>query len=332
MKDLKNDFKTNKFKPIYLLSGEEPYLIRHYSNLFTERLLTDVMMNRAVFEGKDFAVDAIIDAAETFPFLSEWRLVYIKDSGLCAPGRKDDSDALSKYLPSIPETTIMIFVEQTIDKRNRLYKQIASLGRVVDCAVPGEAELIRWVTNIFKKKGKEIQPQVARQLLATVPKGMDVVYNEVSKLNDYVGERVNITFEDIEKVCTKSLEARIFDLVAALCSGKTEKALIQYHNMLIAKEQPLMILAMMARQFRMVLQCKAATAKRMSQQEMMSKLGLRDFIVRECLKQGQNFTEGQLLEALYDCQDTDIRIKTGLMDGELGVELLIVRYSLCKSV
>ncbi|MCL2400270.1 MAG: DNA polymerase III subunit delta [Defluviitaleaceae bacterium] len=328
MKDLKNDFKINQFKQVYLLYGEEPYLVRHYSNLFTEQLLVDTIMNRVVFEGKDFEIEAAIDAANTLPFLSEWRLVYIKDSQLLAPGRKDDTEALTKYLPEIPETTIMIFIETAVDKRNRLYKQISTQGRVVECKIPSEADLIRWVTNIFKKKKKEIHPQTTRLLLSTVPKGMDSIYAEADKLGDFVGDRTIITPEDIQDVCTKSLEARIFDLVGALCNGQTEKALKQYHNMLSMKEQPLMILTMMARQFRMILQCKACAEKRMMQPEIVATLGLRDFMVRECLRQGKHFTERRLLEALSDCQDTDIRIKTGLMGGELGVELLIVRYSI----
>ena len=327
MKDLRNDFKTNNFKPVYLLYGEEPYLMRYYANLFTERLLTDVMMNRAIFEGKEFEVDAVMDAADTLPFLSDWRLVYVKDSQLLAIGRKDATEALAKYLPTIPESTLMIFIETAVDKRNRLYKEIAAHGRVIECKTPGEAELVRWVTNIFKKKGKEIHPQTARLLLSTVPKGMDAVYAEADKLGDFVGERSLITPEDIQAVCTKSLEARIFDLIGAVCSGQTERALVLYHNMLVMKEQPLMILTMMARQFRMILQCKVCAEKRMMQSEIAVTLNLRDFIVRECLRQGQNFTTKRLIAALSDCQDTDSRIKTGLIHGELGVELLIVQYS-----
>jgi len=325
MKELKSDFKTNNFKPVYLLHGDEPYMIRHYLNEFT-KLTTDPMMNSDSFEGKDFAISTAIDAAETFPFLSDYRLVFIKDSGLCTTGRKDDSEAMAKYLPNIPEGTIVVFAETAIDKRNRLYKQVATTGRVVECSIPAESELLRWLANIFKKKGKEIDPQTARVLLDTVPKGMDSIYAEANKLEAFLGERIKITPEDIQAVCTKSLEARIFDLVGALCNGQIENALHLYHNMLIMKEQPLMMLAMMARQFRLILQCKACSEKGI--RDIAGKLNLRDFIVRECLKQGQNFSISRLMSALADCQDTDLRIKTGLMEAELGVELLIVRYSI----
>ena len=328
MRELRNDFRTNNFKPVYLLYGDEPYLSRHFTSEFA-KLPSDPMMNCDTFEGKDFEVRAAIDAAETFPFLSDWRVVIIKDSGLAAMGRKDDTDEIFKYLPDTPESTIVVFVETVIDKRNKLFKQIGVLGRVVECNLPNEAELVRWLDNVFKKKGKTIDPNTARIMIATVPKGMDSLYAEADKLEGFLGDRVQVRPDDIQQVCTKSLEARIFDLVGALCDGKTEKALTQYHNMLVMKEQPLMVLAMMARQFRLILQCKACVEKGV--RDVAGTLGLRDFIVRECLRQGQNFTKARLIEALSDCQDTDIRIKTGLIDGELGVELLIVRYSLCKS-
>ena len=332
MNELKNDFKVKQFKPVYLLYGEEAYLVRHYAKLFAERLLDadagTSEMNRDTFEGKEIPADDVIDAANTLPFFSEWRLVYVRDSQLLAPGRKSDTEMLADYLPEIPENTILIFVETAVDKRNRLYKQISKLGRAVELKIPGDAELIRWLGNIFKKKGITITPQTARVLLTTVPKGMDSLYSEADKLGDYVGSGGVVSLEDIQAVCTRSLEARIFDLVADLCSKRTESALLQYHNMLAAKEQPLMVLAMVARQFRMILQCKACAGKQMPQPQIASTLGLRDFIVRECLRQAENFSEERLLLALSDCQDTDIRIKTGLMEGELGVELLIVRYSI----
>jgi len=329
MKELKADLKTGDFKPVYLLHGEEAYLVRHYEAQFAEKLLAgaDPMMNQDIFEGKECDVEAVITAANTLPFFSDWRLVCVRDAQLLTTGRKDATEAMAAYLPQLPPSTLLLFVETAVDKRNRLYKKIAAQGRAVDCVLPGEAELLRWVANIFKKKGKQIAPPTARLLLATVPRSMDAIYAEADKLGDYVGEAPHITDEDIHAVCTPSLEARIFDLVAALCSRQTERALVQYHTMLAAKEQPLMVLAMMARQFRMILQCKACAQQRISPRDTAAKLGLRDFMVQECLRQAQHFSQQRLLSALCDCQDTDTRIKTGLLEGEVGVELLIVQYS-----
>ncbi|MCL2016988.1 MAG: DNA polymerase III subunit delta [Defluviitaleaceae bacterium] len=328
MQDIKNDFKTGQFKPVYLLYGEELFLVRHYANLFLEKLVSEKTMNSDVFDGKDFEISAVIDAADTFPFLDNNRIVYIKDSNLLSTGRKDDTEKLTKYLPNIPKSTIIVFVETAVDKRNRLYKQVAAQGRAIEFQTPSDSELTKWLANIFKKNGKQISAPLLQKILSTVPKGMDAIYSEADKIADFLGDRTTVTETDIDEICTKSLEARIFDLVAAVCNGQTEKALVLYHNMLVAKEQPIVILVMMARQFRLVLQCKSCADQKMQPRQIAATLALRDFIVRECLQQAKKFTQTRLVSALLDCQDTDHRIKTGLITAELGVELLIVQYSI----
>ncbi|MCL1998028.1 MAG: DNA polymerase III subunit delta [Turicibacter sp.] len=325
MRDIKNDFKTNIFKPVYLLYGEETYLVRHYANQFLN-LIDDTVMNRATFEGKEFDVKDLINAADTLPFFSDWRLIFVKESGLVTTGRKDATEALSKYLPAMPRTTIMIFVETALDKRNRLYKQIASIGRAVEFPPSTDSDLVRWIINIFKKRGKTIETSTANLLLRTVPKGMDTIYTELDKLDSFTGDRTAITADDIQKISTKSLEFRVFDIIKALCDGKVETALIGYHNLLSLKEQPLMILSMIARQFRIILKCKAVS-KKMNVNQIATTFGLRTFMVQEALRQSQRFSEPILIQALCDCQETDIKIKTGLLTQETGVELLIIKYA-----
>ncbi|MDR1664073.1 MAG: DNA polymerase III subunit delta [Clostridiales bacterium] len=338
MRNLKDDFKTLRFKRVYLIYGEERFLVEHYANGFTEKLLSadSLLMNRDVFDGKDVTADKIIGAAETLPFLAEYRLVYVRDSRLFTAGRKQESEAIADYLPDIPETSILIFIETDVDKRNRLYKKTAELGRAADCVSPSEGELITWAGKVFQKMGKTISRDVAQKLLRTVMRDMTALYAEAGKLSDYTGERAEITARDIEAVCSPSLETRVFDLVAAIGDGKTGDALRMYRNLLQMKESPVMILSLMARQFRLILQCKDAgehapgftgsAFRRPSPYEIGKELNLRGFVVEECLRQGKRFTEERLLAALSDCEDTDIRMKTGLVQQETGVEVLIVRY------
>lgn len=329
MKFLKDDLKKQNFKRVYLLFGEERYLLNYYTRAFAEKLMDPAseLMNKDTFDGKEIPVDRIIDAANTLPFLCEKRLVYVRDSLLFAAGRKDDTESMVDYLPQVPDSTVLVFVETEVEKRNRLYKKVMETGRTVEFSTPTEKELTDWVVNVFKKKGQNIPINNALLLLRTVSHNMEAVYAEADKLSAYAGTRKEIMAEDIEAVCSPSLESRVFDLVAAVGNGKPEKALILYHHMLLLKEQPVMILTMIARQFRLILQCKAYADKKMPASGIAQALELRGFIVDECLRQGKYYTTRCLLEALRDCQDTDLRIKTGLINAETGVETLIIRYA-----
>jgi DNA polymerase-3 subunit delta len=85
---------------------------------------------------------------------------------------------------------------------------------------------------------------------------------------------------------------------------------------------------MLIRQFRILLLCREAREKKYAKAEMAKAFGLHPFVVEEALTQGRRYTAERLLSALMDCADTDVRIKTGLIDAEAGVELLIVKYTI----
>ncbi|MCL2666028.1 MAG: DNA polymerase III subunit delta [Defluviitaleaceae bacterium] len=329
MTDLKNDFKTNIFKKVYLLYGDERYLLNYYSNEFTKKLLPDgaALMNRDSFDGKDVSADEIITAAQTSPFLSAYRLIYVRDSQLFASGRKDDSEKMAEFLPRISEGAIIIFIEEDVEKRGRLYKKTVETGRVVFFETPGENELISWIGNVFKKKNKFINAQNASKFIRLVSGNMNNLYSEADKLAAFVSNRNEITAEDINAVCSVALEIKIFDLVAAVGGGNAEASVLMYRNMLNSHEKPMMIFAMIIRQFRMILQCKAMVEKKYPAYKIAEELNLRGFMVDEYIRQGKNFTAERLISALSDCERTDADIKSGKISDVAGVETLIIRYA-----
>jgi len=318
-----SDLKNGALQPCYLLYGEERFLVSHYSQAIENAVNNGDYKD--VFDGAIPAHDIII-AAETLPFFAERRLIVVRDSRLFATGRKNDSEAIAEYLPKIPKETIIVFTESDVDRRSKLFKQISKVGAVLDCTSPTPQTLATWVTRLAKEKGKAISPPVVHQLLRTVGANMTTISQEVGKLAAYCGDAPEITTADIEAICTPTLESRIFDLTKAMGNGRVSDALAMYRNMLILKESPIMILSMIIRQFRIILLSKCAKEKGMTIMQTAAKLNLRDFMISEALGHGQRFTVEQLIKALENCMETDVKIKTGLISPEFGVELLIIKY------
>lgn len=319
-KSIKEDLKTGDFKNIYLLFGEERFLVSYYS-----KALEETGYDKDVFDGK-VGVQEIIMAASTLPFLTEKRLIYVRDSKLFTSGRKDDSEAMAVFLPNVPPETIMVFVEADIDRRSRLYKKAAELGRVVDCEPPTPQALTNWIGKLLKEKGKTISPPTITQLIRTVGGNMTTISQEIEKLAAYSASETEITTTHITAICTPTLESKIFDLIKCMSVGQVSTALSLYRNMLILKESPLMILSMIIRQLRILLLVKSANAKKMPRTEIAKTLNLRDFIVMDAQEQCRRFSQEQLLDALEMCLDVDVKIKTGLVAADVGVEMLIVRF------
>lgn len=152
MQTLNQDIKDHTFKPVYLLFGEEAFLRNSYKKRLQEAIVGDDTMNLSRFEGKGTDADELIRLADTMPFFAERRLILVEDSGFF----KNASEALVQYLPSMPGTTCLVFVESEVDKRSKLYKKVKSLGYAAEMGRQDAAQLGRWAGGILSKEGKKI--------------------------------------------------------------------------------------------------------------------------------------------------------------------------------
>ncbi len=326
MKELKNHIKLRQFKPIYLLFGEESFLIKKYSNELEKIIEPEAqIMNFDRFRDKESSVESICDAASTLPFMSEKRLVFVESSGLFAPGRKDDSERICDFLDELPDSTHMVFVETNVDKRSRLYKKVGKLGHCAEFKTQSEKDLAVWVEQIFKKQGKVISKPDATLLIRTVSPDMDTIFKECEKITAYLGQRDRVRSEDIEQICIKSLEAQIFQMLDAFGHKNAGTALDIYSRLIRLKESPIMIISMIARQLRLIIQSKLLLNKGLDSASIAQRLAQRPFVISECIRQGKNFSPETLQRALKSCLETDVNIKTGKISDVLAVELLITQ-------
>ena len=240
MKEIDEAIKSGKFNRVYLLSGEEVYLVKKYFDAIKKAVVDPAteMMNYNYFVGKA-DVDNIISACDTLPFMSENRLVAVKDSKLFEAGRKDDSEKLKDYIQNIPESTVLCFVEDKADKRSGLYKEIKKYGCCAEFSFLKDRELIGWVCD--EGKGR-IKSDVAEYLIKCVGTAMESLEGEIDKLLNYLPQDESVTRQTIDSICTKSPETNVFDMVEAIGKKQPAKALEIYNNMLRMKQSPFYVL------------------------------------------------------------------------------------------
>ena len=330
MKTLKKNWKNNEFSRCYLFYGTETYLIKDYEAALTKAILPDgaEIMNHDIFEEKRTTAAAIMDAAETMPFLNEKRLVTVRNSEFFQKGgRKEDGDNLKEFLADLPDTVCLLFIEEKAEKTNGLYKAVAKYGQAVEFKKPTEKDLGTWIKKRCKDNGMEMSEGVLNLFLQTVDHDMENIDGELQKLIAYKGEEAEVKAEDIRAVCTVSLEARVFDLVRAVAEKRPEKAVQVYRTLLSMKESPYMVLSLITRQFRLILETMLLSKSGMTNDMIAAKLEIRDFAVKEYLRQSKRFPAEGWKKALRDCLQADLDIKTGKAQEETAVEMLIMKYS-----
>lgn len=323
MKNIKEQIRTGNFKPLYLLYGSEGYLKKLYlGKLKTAIMKENDSMNYSYFEGKAADPVKIAEISRTLPFFSDRRLVVIENSGFF----KTQSE-LSDLLKTFPDTTVIIFVESEVDKRNKLYKLVKDLGTVSEMNGLDEQNLRLFAASLMEQEGRKVTVNTVSYLLDRTGSDMENIRSEVEKLVSYTAGRDIVTFEDIDAVVTTQISGKIFQMIDAIGTKHQTKALAMYYDLLSLREKPMSILYLLTRHFNILLQVKDRQAHGNNAAAISEAVGIPPFAVSKYIGQSKNYTMKRLKEALDFGADVEEQVKSGRMLEKIGVELFIVAFS-----
>lgn len=323
MKVISDDIKKGEFKSVYLLYGEEEYLKKQYRDRLKNAIAGDDTMNYSYYDSDNASVKDIIDVCETLPFFAQKRLVIMENTGFL----KSSNDELADYIKHIPDYLVIVMVEKDVDKRNKVYKAVDSVGYVCEMKPQTTATLEKWIAGLLAKDNLKISREACDLILDKTGAGMDYIRQEIEKLVSYCQGRNVVTAEDVEKVCATQTTSHIFDMISAIANKKQQQALDLYYDLLELKEPPMRILYLIVRQFNGILQVKDLMSRGISGKGIASKIGAAPFVVCKYQAQAKYFEMNTLLDALNECAKTEEAVKQGRLNDRLGVELIIIKYS-----
>lgn len=322
MKNLNADLKSGELKQVYLLFGEENYLKKQYKKRLSKAILPENDgMNYAIYEGKGIDIGEVTALADTMPFFSERRLIVLENSGFFKSGGAE----LAEYIKRMPDTTYMLFVEEEVDKRGKLYKTVQTAGRVCEMKIQDEKTLKLWVASCIKKENKSVSEHTILHFLNKVGTNMDNISRELEKIFCYTFGRDVITEVDVDAVCTIQITGHIFDMVDAVALKQQQKAMELYGELLAMKEPPMRILFMLTRQYRNLFHIKDLLSRGCAKNEIASKSGLHPYAANKCISQAKQFSIQELRKILEEGAELDYQVKQGFLSDKLAVELFIVR-------
>lgn len=338
MKSIDEDIKNGKFKNIYFLTGVEPYLIGQYRDKLAKALVgSDDGLNLRRYSGEMPDINEVMEYADTVPFFADRRVIILEDTGIF----KSSDDRLAQYLGSMPKTTYMIFVEcykgerkdekkyesTLYDKRYKLYKMVHELGRIVEFKRLDEDRIIKWLLKKFADAGLNITRRAMDCFLEYVGDDMNRLSNEAEKLICYRLGHSSIDEDDVKAICSKNIENDIFEMVGALAAKNKRKAFELYYDLVELKVKPVNILALITREFNLLMQVKAIRSSGAGNNEITKLTKINPYFVGKYVSVSGRFTSEYLREALIDCINTDAMIKQGRLNDIAAVEMLLIRYS-----
>lgn len=355
--ELRRQIESGDFSRVYLFYGDERYLVLQNKDLLIEKVSGDEgSMNLNIHSGNDLPLEQIADEVMTMPFFAEHRLVVIDDSGLFAvkssgkgvsidAGEPDSAgqsyqggadggvsgaeagDRLIKIISAIPETTVLLFVEKTADKRSRLYRSVSKYGTVVEFGHPSPDDFRKWIMGRLGREKIQFSNGAYQAFEERTGYDLAVASAVLDKLVTYALDTKEIRRADVEALVPAKIENQIFVMIDAIAAKKRTRAIDLYHDLLVLREAPLKILSLLERQYNLLLQVRSMSEEGSGKDEIAEATGIRPFIVWKYQKQASAFSEEDLRQALELLVDTDQAIKQGRMTDQIGVEMALAALS-----
>jgi DNA polymerase-3 subunit delta len=323
----------------YLLHGEDDYS-RSSELAGMKAKLGDpsmVDLNTIVLDGQTAALDELMEACDTVPFLAERRLVIVKDlatrferksapASEASEAEKTFLQRLRDYLGRLPATARLVFLEsRSISKTNPIRKLVrdSEHGHERKFAPPRGAALNRWIADRVRERGGQIEPAAIRLLSAFVGNDTRLLDNEIDKLLTYVNGERPISEEDVRLLVSYVQEADVFEMVDALGRRDSRTAMGILRRLLDNGQAPLYLLHMITRQFRILLRVKQLQARGTSTTDIKGLLGLHPYVVEKMVKQSPNFSIPQLEDIYHRLLEIDVAIKTGEMEPPIALGIFV---------
>ncbi len=335
VENLEKDLKQENLNSIYLLYGEETFLLesclKKIKNNFGERKegINEIKLD-------DTNVNSIISDMETPAFGYEKKIIIVRNSGLFKKEGKRKTGVNTKLIENvaryinenietIKEAVVLVFVEKEIEK-NELYKEVEKNGIVCEFQELKPIQLIARIKAICKAYKVNIDDNTAKYFIECAGTNMQDLINEIRKLIEYGGENSEITKKEIDLLCIKQLDSVIFDLTDNIGKKNVTKALQVLNDLLYQKEPIQKILITLYNHFKKLYITKLAIRENKNIAESLKLKPNQIFLVNKYKMQANYFEEKELRTIIEELINLDYNYKTGLIDLNIGLESILCRY------
>lgn len=311
-------------------------------------------LNTSHLDGRTVTLAELYNASDTLPFLAERRLVVVEAllARLAAPGKRKGGDgsqatdggdlpepepeaedvkgqakAFLAYFAQVPESTDLVLLETDTSSGPglRRIQELTRSGRarIMLCERPRKNDLPDWLRIRARQRNVKLDAGAIQDLAEFVGDDLRQLDQELIKLADYARGRP-VTREDVRALVPATRAANVFELVDALGLGNGPSAgrLLQ-HALDVDGEPPLRLLAMIARQYRLLIQVKALQAQGARPPEIAKALNVGEWTVPRFVNQAGRHSFTRLTHAMEQILAADEAIKTGQLSDREAMDVLL---------
>jgi DNA polymerase-3 subunit delta len=273
--------------------------------------------NEDSFEGKGGSAARILDAVRTLPMLASQRFVLVRGADALAAA---ELDKLADYLEKPYDTCCLVLIGEALDGRTRMSKRAAKAECLYEATPIKQQDLRDFLHDEAKRRKVRIDPPAVAALIDAVGNDLPALDDALERLGLYAGEQGVVDLAAVETCVARVRVESIWALVDAVGLRDRRTALRAAASLLADREPPLRILAMLARQLRMVGRMQAALAAGVPAQEATRLAGAPPFKARDLSTAARRFEPKLLARAFTVLAETDLALKGSKRPAEVVLE------------
>jgi len=324
--------KSGTLNALTLISGDEGYLIDHLTKYITENFLmpTYIDFNLTIIDSST-DVDQILSTAMTLPFFDERRLIVFSNTGMLKTVKDEQEEKLLKFLNEMPSHVTLVFSENDLDKRKRVYKFLSKNADLVVVDRLTRPELVKWITKRFKTYQKDVDLHVVNYFIEMInylePEANKNLYDVDNTVRMMAGITGQITESVINQYVEVPIEHNIFKMMDAMSTKQMSEAITILNHLVSSGEPEIKIFYMINQQFRNIYKTKLLLDAGHTSATIASKLEIHPFVAKKAGTFATQFSNRQLSKIIEVLEEVDIMMKSSGIDPLLLIEKSLFQMS-----
>lgn len=311
-----------KALPVYAILSSSDLLTQDAVAKLRGAVLTQAAdFNRDELQGGQTTPAAIAAAASCLPVLASRRWVHVSQAHKL---NAKSAEPLLAYLADPAPTTMLCFSGEKVDQRTKLGQALGKAGGLFNLDPPRPSELPQWLMQRAQQLQARIEPEAAALMVELVGSDLGMLLANLDKVLLYAGNDGAVTATHVGEAVASTRIGSVFELTDAVGQRAWAPASQRLRNLLGGGESGLLILAMLARQLRQLLQLKALSQHNPSTSALAQAMGARPFVVDTLKQQARKYSVPELQHALQMCGVVDMKLKSSRVGHRLLLDGLLI--------
>ncbi|MDP8254902.1 MAG: DNA polymerase III subunit delta [Candidatus Alcyoniella australis] len=314
----------DKLKPVYLLHGQEAFLVELVASRLTELALDNAPrdFNLDRVQAGEAKIGLLIENARTVPMMAKRRIVRIDGVDRL---KDHDLGPLKDYLAAPVDSCLLLLTAAGKRAAPALTRAVNKHGATAEFKPPRERELPGWIDKLAAQRGIVLDSEGRAFLARAIGSDLGKIAAELEKVALYAGERKQIKIEDLRALVADVRIDALYKLTDHLAAGQVEQALVLVDGMLGQGTHPLQIMPLLVRHYSQLLQGVQANARGDDLSDLAASIGVRPFLIRQFIGQVRSFDEPTLEQCLRRLYQTDQMLKSSRLAPGLIMERLMLK-------